>query len=530
MVTVATEENQGSSMTTRRLDELRKSREDQGAGHHSFLGPVFDSSPLAVLIVDRQGRIVHWNKKAGATLLPPAAWDGTLLLKELFSSQDDVEFLLFSLDQRGTSVARELFLKTPDGPDTPYLVTLLSWSDPSGGPGGLLCYADELQEIRETRNAVTTIQSRLEAEIEERRQTEGALQQTTAKLQEMVYEYGHRHREATLLSEMGEFLQASQSPEEAYPLITRFAQDLFPGTSGALFMLDSHEETLEKQHQWGEPLLQNLDFPPHDCWAARRGKPQRVQYPGNPIGCRHMGETGGLVYCCSPLINQGQTIGLLHIQQRQEEAFPVQDEFLAVQTDLPDEKLVATFTDHIALALANQRLKQELRHLAIRDPLTGLYNRRYMEESLVREIHRARRRSTSLGILMLDIDHFKNFNDAHGHESGDLLLKMLGNFLKDSIRSDDIPCRYGGEEFTLILPEISMENARARAETIREGAARLRVHCQGVLLEQVTLSIGIALFPQDGSTWEVLLRHADKALYLAKELGRNQVATTLDLP
>jgi diguanylate cyclase (GGDEF)-like protein len=516
-------------MSTRRLDELRKSREGKGAAADCFLGPAFDYSPLAALIIDDQGRIVHWNKRAGETLLPPALLKGSLLFRDLFSSQDDFDLLLFSLDQRGTFLARELSLKTPNGQDTPYKVTLVSWSDDPEGPGGLLCYTEELQEIREARQALADIHSRLEAEIEERQQTEGALQQTTARLQEMVYEYGHRNREATLLGDMGEFLQACQSPEEAYPLIVRFAADLFPGTSGALFMVDRQGETLELGHQWGSPLLQVPAFSPSDCWAARRGKLHRVKEKDTVMGCRHMRETGGFDYYCAPLINQGQTIGLLHMQQQQEEANPDSDEFLGVSPDLPDEKLVSTFTDHIALALANQRLKQELHHLAIRDPLTGLYNRRYMEESLVREIHRARRKNSSLGILMLDIDHFKRFNDTHGHESGDLLLKMLGNFLRTSIRSDDIPCRYGGEEFTLILPEITLENACLRAEAIRQGAAQLRVDYQGVLLEQATVSIGIALFPQDGATWEALLRRADKALYQAKERGRNRVMTSRDL-
>jgi diguanylate cyclase (GGDEF)-like protein len=243
-----------------------------------------------------------------------------------------------------------------------------------------------------------------------------------------------------------------------------------------------------------------------------------------------MGDADRFFYLCAPLINQGQTIGLLHIQQPLEETGPDPDEFLAATPDLPDEKLVNTLTDHIALALANQHLKKKLQHLAVRDPLTGLYNRRYMEESLEREIHRARRKNSSVGILMLDIDHFKGFNDAHGHESGDLLLKMIGDFLMSSIRSDDVACRYGGEEFTLILPEITSDNACLRADTIRRGAAQLRVNYQGTILKQVTLSIGIALFPQDGATWEDLLRRADQALYLAKESGRNRVMTSRDLP
>jgi diguanylate cyclase (GGDEF)-like protein len=517
-------------MTTRLLEELRKPREDSGLEIPAFLEAAFDHSPLAALVIDGQGRLVRWNIKAGDTLLPFFGRNESILFRELFSSGDDYEFLLFSLTRRASSVARELFLKTPDGQNAPYLVTVQSLQDDPQASSALLCYAAELKEVREAQNTVAEIQSRLEAEIEERQQTEGALQQTTAKLQEMVYEYGHRNRVATILSEMSEFLQACQSLEEAYPLVARFAGELFPETSGTLFMLDAQEEALEMWHSWGQPLLKVQTFPPQDCWAVRRGKLHQVLEKDPVMGCRHMREADGFSYLCAPLINQGQTIGLLHIQQKLEETGPLPDEFLAAPPDLPDEKLVSTFTDHIALTLSNQRLTHKLHHLAIRDPLTGLYNRRYLEESLDREIQRAKRKDSSLGVLMLDIDYFKKFNDAHGHEPGDLLLKMLGAFLKTSIRVDDTPCRYGGEEFTLILPEITLENACLRAETIRQGAALLQVNYQGTLLDPVTFSIGVAIFPQDGATGEALLRRADKALYLAKELGRNRVMTARDLP
>ena len=215
-------------------------------------------------------------------------------------------------------------------------------------------------------------------------------------------------------------------------------------------------------------------------------------------------------------------MGMLHLQSV-EDSGPLADAFLSGPPELPDEKLIATFTDHIALALANLRLKQKLYQLAIRDGLTGLHNRRYMEESLEREIHRAKRKGTSLGILMMDIDHFKNFNDRHGHAAGDTLLKALGNHLKNSVRADDIACRYGGEEFTLILPDLTLETALLRAEALRAGAEQLRVNYRGWELEKISLSIGVALFPQNGTTWEITLREADKALYEAKEGGRNRV-------
>ncbi len=413
-------------------------------------------------------------------------------------------------------------LKPRMGTTVPCEVTLLPCSKKIGDSQERICFIRDLSEIKASQAVALDFQGQLKTEVEERQQAEDALQQTTAKLQEMVYEYGRRNRDTTILREMSEFLQACQSTEETYPLIARFARELFPDTSGSLFMLQSRDDVLESVSIWGEPVLSAQIFAPQDCWAVRRSRIHQVVEKDPLMTCRHLKDYGGPCSTCIPLINQGQTIGMLHLQTV-DDTGPQPDAFLSGPPELPDEKLVATFTDHIALALSNLRLKQKLYQLAIQDGLTGLHNRRYMEESLGREIHRAKRKGTSLGILMLDIDHFKYFNDQHGHEAGDILLKALGNYLKTSVRADDIACRYGGEEFTLILPDLTLEAALMRAEAIRAGVDQLRVNYRGLELEKITLSIGIALFPQHGTTWESTLREADKALYEAKESGRNRV-------
>ena len=164
-----------------------------------------------------------------------------------------------------------------------------------------------------------------------------------------------------------------------------------------------------------------------------------------------------------------------------------------------------------------------LREQSVRDPLTGLFNRRYMEETLIRELNRATRKQLPLGIIMLDIDHFKRLNDTYGHAGGDELLRRLGGFLQQHTRIADIACRYGGEEFILILPDASREVARERAEHIRQGIKHLRIPFQNRMLEIVTLSIGVAIFPMDGSTLETVMKAADAALYQAKKAGRDRV-------
>jgi len=164
-----------------------------------------------------------------------------------------------------------------------------------------------------------------------------------------------------------------------------------------------------------------------------------------------------------------------------------------------------------------------LRELSVRDPLTGLYNRRYMEEILALEIIRAMRKEYPIGIIMVDIDHFKRFNDIHGHAAGDAILSQVGSFLRKYLRASDAACRYGGEEFLFILPEASQKITHMRAEQMREEIRNLHISFQDQILEAVTLSIGVAVFPLNGSTGEAILRAADNALYQAKDAGRDRV-------
>jgi diguanylate cyclase (GGDEF)-like protein len=174
------------------------------------------------------------------------------------------------------------------------------------------------------------------------------------------------------------------------------------------------------------------------------------------------------------------------------------------------------------------KLRETLRFQSIRDPLTGLYNRRYLEEFLQKEIYRSQRSGKPFAVVMIDVDHFKRFNDTFGHEAGDMVLQELGKFLRHNVRGSDVACRYGGEELTLILPESSLENSETFAEKIREGVKHLNVKSRHQSLDGITISIGVAVFPQDGLTYEQLLESADGALYRAKKAGRDRVILASD--
>lgn len=183
---------------------------------------------------------------------------------------------------------------------------------------------------------------------------------------------------------------------------------------------------------------------------------------------------------------------------------------------------VSSFISHADTAQIDLQTRL-LRELSIRDPLTGLYNRRYLEESLTRELARAEREQSSLGIIMVDVDYFKGYNDAHGHAAGDALLRQVSNLLVNHIRGSDIACRYGGDELTIIMPNSSREGTSHRAEELRHDVKELLLECQEHILNPITISLGVATFPHDGESGDELLKAADDALYLAKQLGRDRV-------
>jgi diguanylate cyclase (GGDEF)-like protein len=174
------------------------------------------------------------------------------------------------------------------------------------------------------------------------------------------------------------------------------------------------------------------------------------------------------------------------------------------------------------LALANLRLREALRNQSIVDPLTGLFNRRYLERILDRECRRASRSGRPISVLMLDVDHFKRFNDTWGHDGGDMVLRELASLMRHLFRGEDVACRYGGEEFVVLLTDTALEAAQARAEEFREAVHHLSVEYRRQTMGAITISIGIAAFPDQGLTPDTLIEAADRALYQAKAAGRDR--------
>jgi diguanylate cyclase (GGDEF)-like protein len=319
-----------------------------------------------------------------------------------------------------------------------------------------------------------------------------------------------RVKELSLLLELGEFLQACATPAEAYDVIKGLAPRFFPGIGGAVSELRPSSNLAEVKLTWGHEALQSASaFEPADCWGLRRGQSHASEHEAG-LRCKHLPALPHLKARCNPLLANGELLGALH---------------LSSMDTLPQQlaERAAVFGEQVALALANLRLRETLRNQSIRDPLTGLFNRRYTEETLSRELSRAARDKTPLSLLMLDVDHFKRFNDTFGHEIGDEVLKQIAVLLQRQTRGSDVASRLGGEELLVLLPGAALEAARSKAETIREAVSHLAIRAQGKAIGPVTISIGVATYPEHGQDGEELMRSADTALYAAKRGGRDRV-------
>ena len=348
-------------------------------------------------------------------------------------------------------------------------------------------------------------------DITERKYMESSLLQANEQMSQVLNELQHRNHETVLLNEMGRSLQACQSSEEVYKIVAGLAGQMFPDTAGAFFALNTQRTLVHLIISWGELPDAKRVFHPGECLALRRGQTQPFGEVQMEPCCVHVGEPRPAASFCLPLQAQGKTLGILHLQSEQAE-----------KLDEAKRQLAYIVVEQMGMTLSNLNLREALREQSIRDPLTGLYNRRYMEEALRQQMSRVTRQLHPLGIVMIDIDHFKRFNDTYGHVAGDTLLRELGLFLQQRIRNEDIACRYGGEEFTLIMPDASLEVAQQRAEDLRQEVKKLLV-LRDQPAEAITLSLGIAMYPQHGRTIENVLRAADAALYLAKKEGRDRV-------
>jgi diguanylate cyclase (GGDEF)-like protein/PAS domain S-box-containing protein len=359
-------------------------------------------------------------------------------------------------------------------------------------------------------------------DVTERVQAEIRLNAANQELAKKVQELQQRSEEISLLSEMGGNLQACNTVNDAYTQIGNAAEQLFPQWLGELCVITSSRTTVETVSDWGQAVPVERVFAPDDCWALRRRQVHSFRRGEKGLACRHINLADVTESVCVPLLAEGgEALGIVSLQMPRDRET---QEPAPRSLSEAERRLAALLARQGALAIWNLRLRESLRNQSICDSLTGLFNRRYMEESLDREFSRANRGKTCVAIVMIDLDHFKRFNDTFGHQAGDTLLCAVGDLLKRNTRGQDIACRYGGEEFALVLTDSSLEGAFKRAEILRQQVKQLSVEYEGQLLGAISVSMGVALFPDHGTTMRDVLRASDQALYTAKREGRDRVS------
>jgi diguanylate cyclase (GGDEF)-like protein len=355
-------------------------------------------------------------------------------------------------------------------------------------------------------------------EIAQRKAAQTQLTASHEKVGRLLDDARRQTAEITQISELGNLLQACTSREEVFRLIPERLRRLFPGASGCISLFSASRNRVESVAKWGICPVQQIFFP-DDCWGLRRGRTHA--HPGGQSAprCSHLTGEGASV--CIPLIANGDAIGTLSIQE-DDPVNPIPAPDPDSETFARRRQLAGAVAEQIAVAVANVNLRESLRLEAVRDPLTGLYNRRYMQEFLERELHSARRKRRPVAVMMLDLDHFKRYNDNFGHAAGDKALAAVGEILLRSVRAEDVACRYGGEEFALILPECSLLQATVRAGEICRRLKENR-ELEHQTTNPVTVSIGVAAFDETTDRVDLLLKFADDALYQAKRAGRDRV-------
>ncbi len=457
---------------------------------NKFLENIFENSADAIGIVDRHGNLTKWNKAAeelyGYTF---KELQGKPTL-DLYAEKEGLAQMIRQLRREGFVKHYEINMKKKDGSIFPCSLSIRI-----------------LKEDQRTIGSVTVAR-----DLTETRKNLANLETANKKLQTLVTEADRRNHQMSLLQEMGEVLQACRTISETYDVVTHFGPKFFPGFNGALYLLGDPQNLYEKVATWGQTSALESVFGQNDCWALRRSRAFLVDAPQAALNCAHVSSFLPAAYLCLPMMTEGKAMGMLHLQKL---FLDPEENFAAI------EPYAVTVAEAIAMALANLKLRETLREQAIRDGLTGLFNRRYLEETLERELSRSQHQGTNMGIIMMDLAHFKEYNETFSHEAGDELLCVLARYIQSQIRQEDIACRYGGEEFLLVMPGATPEAVLERVANLVEGVRHL--HLQTPSLRSITISAGVAFYPKHGSTKKDLIRIADAALYRAKAEGRDRI-------
>ncbi|MEJ6393855.1 diguanylate cyclase [Gymnodinialimonas sp. 2305UL16-5] len=474
----------------------------------NFLGRIADGMEQGVLVWDHDGLCTMYTDRVldVLELRPTDIWVGISRTDFLSGA-----IIRGELDQAAVDKTQERFArKTPFQFDRHLRSGRIvsTAARPMGDGGYVVTFTDVTQQRRES------------ADLDEAKRASELAQ---AQVLETLENEKARQQEASMLAELGEWLQTCKSLDELYVVLKEFMQQLMPDSCGELYIYSNSRDVLDGAVYWGTAEIHD-HIKADACWALRRGRNYSLSQDKISFECPHVQEQNAPSsgdYICVPIIAHGDTVGLLHIQ------------FQVTQTDKlgvrNPHKFAAQCGELISLAIANVKLRDELHHQSTRDPLTGLFNRRHFLESMRNELKLQERRGGSFGVISFDADKFKSFNDNHGHDAGDMILRAISEAMNTLFSADEVLCRYGGEEFTVLLPAATRKDTIRAAEALRAKVQEISIAYAGRTLPTVTISCGVASFPQDGTQIQDILKSADDALYLAKHEGRNRVVDSSKL-
>lgn len=335
---------------------------------------------------------------------------------------------------------------------------------------------------------------------------------TSIKMERDKIESGVSARTEILstLQELGTMLAMCHNLSEAGNVIEAQMPSLIPDSSGALALMNNSRDLMIIGHEWGGVWSKGQFYAPNTCWSLRKNEVH--QSNEGQLICQHLDSDVDLGTICIPLMAQGETLGIIHLRKNGQ--IPLTAENLETAHAIGKES---------AIAISNLNLRETLEQQARHDPLTGLYNRRHLIDQFNGFAARANQNYQPFCLLVVDVDHFKSYNDQYGHDAGDYVLTQLAKKFRKSLRTSDIACRLGGEEFALILTDMDNDKVNAFANKLRTDIESLNLIFEGRPLGEITISVGLSRYPDEGTSLPELLKSADDFLYQAKRSGRNRV-------
>ena len=437
-----------------------------------------------VVLLDVDDRILHVNA-AALHILELESYSTGLPLETLFQSSSETAIQLMK-----TQAGRWDFQQKGRSGEKWLDMSFSPLSDKKGNPRGQIVIFRDI-----TKRKLAQIQ----------------LEATNLELSARNQELDRYNWEISNLHQMSSQLQSCPTLEAAYPVIHKYMPMLLPAVSGGLYLCLPTSDYMELTLAWQDDIAAIEGFNCSDCLSLVTGEIHRSGLWEEEKNCLHTAGRPGEVHVCRPLIVDGKSFGIFYCHYHSADLGPNQ------------VQIAQAVIDTAVLALLNLKLRENLRQDAIRDPLTNLFNRRYMEEALRMGLFNAQRTGRPLSIIMADVDNFKQINDRYGHGQGDKVLIKVSQLFANSIRRNDIACRYGGDEFILVMPDAPLASACIRADAIRREISSQDLEGDG--LPCISLSLGVSSYPDHGETGEALIEAADKALYIVKQGGRDRIGT-----